>query len=67
MICRPTKSVFSSKTFWFNVLTVVLFMCDNYWNMTGWAVEKQGMLIAVGNLILRLFFTSQRVTVRGSK
>lgn len=49
-----------------NFLAIALFMADNYWKLTGWPVEVQGMVVAVGNMVLRMF-TTQPVTARRGK
>lgn len=59
-----TKSIFISKTFWFNIIAMVVASTQ--------AIMEQGLLdweilaliVTVGNVILR-FITKQPVTVTG--
>lgn len=51
---KASKNFLRSKTLWFNAITMIVFFCDNYWKVTGLTVELQGIVVGLGNMVLRL-------------
>ena len=48
------KSLFASKTFWVNLLTIILYLLNNYFQWIGMPEEYVVIAVAFINLILRL-------------
>lgn len=59
-----SKSILASKTFWFNVATVLVYVVANYADLLHIPAEWAGAFLAVGNVILRLL-TGQPVVIPG--
>lgn len=55
---KMTKSLFKSKTFWFNLITGLLAVSD----VLPIPVEYQALIVALGNVVLR-FLTDKAVHV----
>lgn len=59
------KKWFASKTVWFNVITTVIMLATELSNATDISTESMlkiyAGVITVGNIILRVFFTSQPI------
>jgi hypothetical protein len=64
-----SKSFWESKTFWFNLIFLIITVAGPVLNFFGWAdfepdavwVTIAGVLVTVANLILRLLFTKQAI------
>lgn len=70
------KTQLKSKTVWFNVVMFIMFIATlidaNILNAFGITdvtkiVTIQGMITAIGNYILRVFFTSQSITTQNDR
>lgn len=70
------KKQINSKTIWFNVVMFIMFIATlvdtNILNVFGITdvtkvVTIQGMITAIGNYILRVFFTSQPITTQNDR
>ena len=57
------KSIFASKTVWFNVITTVVGVIMALQSMPTFEMYAplMGMILTVGNVILRVWFTSQPI------
>lgn len=67
------KKQINSKTVWFNAIMLILFIANlidgNFLQIFGIENTKnlvivQGFITAIGNYILRMFFTSQPITTQ---
>jgi hypothetical protein len=67
------KKQIHSKTVWFNIVMFIMFIATlidaNILNAFGITdvtkvVTIQGMVTAIGNYVLRVFFTSQSITTQ---
>lgn len=58
------KSIFSSKTFWFNVASAALLVLQEVSASQLLSPEKQVIATLVGNILLR-FITNQPVNITG--
>ena len=56
------KSIWSSKTFWFNVITILLGFAEVVAKTYPIPPEVLALIIGLGNLVLRMI-TSQPVTI----
>ena len=64
------KKFWESKTFWFNLITLLVTIAIPILNHFGWAeftpspewTTIAGVLVTVVNLVLRLWFTSKKLT-----
>ena len=70
------KKQINSKTVWFNIVMFIMFIATlvdtNILNVFGITdvtkvVTIQGMITAIGNYILRVFFTSQPMTTQNDR
>ena len=70
------KKQINSKTIWFNIVMFIMFIATlvdtNILNVFGITdvtkvVTIQGMITAIGNYILRVFFTSQQITTQNDR
>ena len=70
------KKQINSKTVWFNVVMFIMFIATlidaNILNALGMTdvtkvVTIQGIITAIGNYILRVFFTSQPITTQNDR
>lgn len=70
------KKQINSKTIWFNIVMFIMFIATlvdtNILNVFGITdvtkvVTIQGMITAIGNYILRVFFTSQPITTQNDR
>ncbi len=70
------KKQINSKTVWFNVVMFIMFIATlidaNILNAFGITdvtkvVTIQGIITAIGNYILRVFFTSQQITTQNDR
>lgn len=70
------KKQINSKTVWFNIVMFIMFIATlvdtNILNVFGITdvtkvVTIQGMITAIGNYILRVFFTSQPITTQNDR
>jgi hypothetical protein len=70
------KKQINSKTVWFNIVMFIMFIATlvdtNILNVFGITdvtkvVTIQGMITAIGNYILRVFFTSQQITTQNDR
>lgn len=70
------KKQINSKTIWFNIVMFIMFIVTlvdtNILNVFGITdvtkvVTIQGMITAIGNYILRVFFTSQPITTQNDR
>lgn len=57
------KKFWQSKTFWVNVISIAIGLADQFLGYQFLSPVVHGYIIAGLNLILRLFFTSTKVTV----
>jgi len=59
------KSWWKSKVIWFNIITTILALATELSNATGLTTENllkiYAGVITLGNIILRVFFTSQPI------
>lgn len=64
---NKTKSIFASKTFWFNALAVVVLIANSYFGFSNFELDEifAGEVLAVVNILLRLI-TSKGVSLTGS-
>lgn len=58
------KSLFASKTFWFNVVTTALYVIDLGDVKSFLSPNNYALLVGIGNAILR-YVTKQPVTIAG--
>ena len=70
------KKQINSKTVWFNIVMFIMFIATlvdaNLLSAFGITevtkvVTIQGMITAIGNYILRVFFTSQPITTQNDR
>ena len=70
------KKQINSKTVWFNIVMFIMFIATlvdtNILNVFGITdvtkvVTIQGIITAIGNYILRVFFTSQQITTQNDR
>lgn len=70
------KKQINSRTVWFNIVMFIMFIATlvdtNILNVFGITdvtkvVTIQGMITAIGNYILRVFFTSQPITTQNDR
>jgi len=55
------KKWFASKTFWFNLISIVIVILNEILKIAPGAATYLTFAIAIGNLVLRLFFTEQKI------
>jgi hypothetical protein len=58
------KSLFASKTFWFNIITIALGIIQVISKTYPIPTETLALIIGIGNILLRIF-TGEPVTVGG--
>ena len=70
------KKQINSKTVWFNIVMFIMFIVTlvdtNILNVFGITdvtivLTIQGIITAIGNYILRVFFTSQQITTQNDR
>ena len=57
------KSVWASKTLWFNVVTALVAIASLTDVLPKNILPVAGIIAAIGNIILRVFFTTQAVGI----
>jgi len=62
------KPFWTSKTFWFNVIMFIVLFAEQMPailpNLPEWATAAVAFVLLAGNLILRLWFTDEPLTVK---
>jgi hypothetical protein len=59
---EKTKKWYKSKTFWFNTISVGLVLVDQFLELNILSIEVHGIIMGIGNIILRLFATDSATT-----
>ncbi len=59
------KDLLSSKTFWFNAITILIGVVQVVSNTYPLPTEALALIVGIGNLILRLLTTEKIDTVGG--
>ena len=57
-----SKKWYQSKTLWFNIITLVLSTLDTLSGSGFIKPEIYAIIVAIGNVVLRLWFTDKPVT-----